>query len=201
MGVFLPKRPRTLPDASKGGRQLHVPCSPASASAASAGPARRALRQLRLPRRPSCPPQRRNSMRFRAIRSRPDPVKWRTRGATPFDRAGAGPQAASPTNWPARAPGRGGLAAAGRPAPADGPRRPPPSTTEASRLPASVVASLSPCRRWTPRPSAASWRPPASPPFAALRASESRQASTEEISVSTVNPGVKTAFPMSPPHR
>jgi len=35
----------------------------------------RALRQLRLPRRPSCPPQRRNSWRFRAILSRPDPVK------------------------------------------------------------------------------------------------------------------------------
>ena len=64
-----------LPDASRGGRQLHVTCSPASAISASAGPARRALRQLRLPRRPSCPPQRRNSWRFRAILSRPDPVK------------------------------------------------------------------------------------------------------------------------------
>jgi len=55
--------------------QRRMLCSPASAISASAGPARRALRQLRLPRRPSCPPQRRNSWRFRAILSRPDPVK------------------------------------------------------------------------------------------------------------------------------
>jgi hypothetical protein len=42
------------------------------------------------------------------------------------------------------------------------------------------------CPCWPPRPLAASWRPPASPPFAALRASSSRWwVSTAEVAVST----------------
>jgi hypothetical protein len=42
------------------------------------------------------------------------------------------------------------------------------------------------CPCWSLRPLAASWRPPASPPFAALRASSSRWwVSTAEVAVST----------------
>ena len=75
---------------------------------------------------------------------------------------------------------------AGRSAPADGPRRPLPSKTQSTRVPASVPASLSPCPLWPPRPWAASWHLPASPPVAALRASSSRwRASTTEVAVST----------------
>jgi hypothetical protein len=95
--------------------------APASASSASASPALRALRQLRLSRRPTCPLQRKSSRRFHAIQSRPYPVKWRTRRVTPFGKAGASPQAASPPDRPARAPRRIGLNRLKSPA---GPRQP-----------------------------------------------------------------------------
>ena len=151
----------------------------ASAMSAPTSPAPRALHQLRQPRRPTCPPQRRSSKRFRANQSLPDPVKWRTRRVTPFGKAGNGPQAVDPSDRPARAPGRNGFLAVDWPAPADGPRRPPPATIETSRLPAASPARLSPCRRWTPRPLEAGRRLPALPPFATLHDSESRQASAE----------------------
>ena len=66
------------------------------------------------------------------------------------------------------------MLAAGRPAPADGPRRPPPTETEATCLPAALPESstLEPSR--SPRPWAASWLVPASPPLAAPRATSSR---------------------------
>jgi len=151
---------------------------------APTSPAFRAPRQLRLPRRSTCLPPRRSSRRDRGTQRRPDPVRWSARRATPADKAGVGPQAASLPNRPARSPGRCGFLAAGRPAPAGGPRRPPPATTETTRVPASVPASLSPCPCWSPRPSTASPRPPASPPFAAPRASSARlQASTAELAV------------------
>ena len=127
-----------------------------------------------------------NSRRFRAIHSRLDPVKWRTRRVTPFGKAGMGSQAAGPPDRSARASGRSGLLAAGRPAPAGGPHHSPPARTETTRVPAAVPVSWSPCHGWSPRPLVASWRAPASPPFAAPRASSSRfPASTAEVAVST----------------
>ena len=93
-----------------------------------------------------------SSRRFRAIQSRPDPVKWSARRITPFDRAGTSPRPADPPDQPARAPGRSGLPAAGRPVPADGPCRATPTKTETNGLPAALPASVPPCRCWSPRP-------------------------------------------------
>ena len=157
-----------------------------------ASPASRALRQLRQPRRTTCPPLRSSSSRFRAIQSRPEPVKCGVRRISAFsgsrpapvskgvrrnplaDELGVGPQADDPAGRPTRAPGRSELLAAGRPAPADGPRRPPPTETEATCLPAALPESstLEPSR--SPRPWAASWLVPASPPLTAPRATSSR---------------------------
>ena len=141
-------------------RLLHS-STPADATSASTSPVPCALRQLRLPRRPTCPPLRNSSKRLRAIQSRPDPVRWSARRVAPSGEAGIGPQAVGAPARPARAPGRSGFLFAGRPAPADGPRRPPPPATWASRLTAALPASLSPCRRWTLRPLVVSRRLPA----------------------------------------
>ena len=107
------------------------------------------------------------------LQSRPDPVTWSARWDTVADKAGVGLQAASPPNRPARSPGRTRFLTAGRPAPADGPRRPPPSRTEASRARSALPASLSPYRGWSPRPLVASL-----PPFVAPLASFSSRFST-----------------------
>jgi hypothetical protein len=157
-----------------------------------ASPASRALRQLRQPRRTICPSLRSSSNRFRATQSRPEPVKCGVRRISAFSRSrpapvskgvrrypladelGVGPQADDPAGRPTRAPERSELLAAGRPAPADRPHRPPPTTTEATCLPAALPESstLEPSR--SPRPWAASWIAPISPPLAAPRATSSR---------------------------
>ena len=89
--------------------------------------ASRALRQLRQPRRITCPPLRNSSSRFRAIQSRPEPVKCGVRRISAFsgsppapvskgvrrnliaDMLGVGPQADDPAGRPTRAPGRSEL--------------------------------------------------------------------------------------------
>ena len=151
-------------------RHLVALVPPLSPCRRPASPASRALRQLRQPRRTTCPPLRSSSSRCRAIQSRPEPVKCGVRRISAFsgsrpapvskgvrrnplaDELGVGPQADDPAGRPTRAPGRSELLAAGRPAPADGPRRPPPTETEATCLPAALPESstLEPSR--SPRP-------------------------------------------------
>jgi hypothetical protein len=156
----------------------HAPCArhlvalvpPLSPCRRPASPASCALRQLRQPRRTTCPPLRSSSSRCRAIQSRPEPVKCGVRRISAFsgprpapvskgvrrnplaDERGVGPQADDPAGRPTRAPGRSELLVVGRPAPADGPRRPPPTETEATCLPAALPESstLEPSR--SPRP-------------------------------------------------
>ena len=103
--------------------------APAGAMSAPTSPALRGLRQPRLPRRPTCPPLRSSNKRNRAIQRRPVPVRWSARRDTPTDEVGLSLQASGPPSRQARAPGRSGLPAVGRPAPTDGPRRPPPTGT------------------------------------------------------------------------
>jgi hypothetical protein len=104
-----------------------------------------ALCQSRQPRWTTCPPLCRSSSRFLAIQSRPEPVNCGVRRISAFsgsrptpvskgvrrnplaDELGVGPQADDPAGRPTRAPGRSELLAAGQPAPADDPRRPPPT--------------------------------------------------------------------------
>ena len=140
---------------------------------APTSPALRGLRQPRLPRRPICPPPRSSSKRNRAIQRRPVPVRWSARKDTPSDEVGLIPQASSPPSRQARAPGRSGLPSVGRPAPANGPRRPPPET-RTGRGPAALPVRLPPCRRWSPRPWWAGRHVPALPSLAAPRASPCR---------------------------
>ena len=143
----------------------------AGAMSAPTSPALRGPRQPRLPRRPTCSPMRSSNRRNRAIQRRPVPVRWSARKDTPSDKAGISPQASGPPILHARSPGRSGLSVVGRPAPADGPRRPPPTETRSSRVPAALPARLSPCRRWSPRPWSASRLAPELPPLAAPRSS------------------------------
>ena len=151
-------------------RHLVALVPPLSPCRRPASPASRALRQLRQPRRTTCPPLRSSSSRCRAIQSRPEPVKCGVRRISAFsgsrpapvskgvrrnplaDELGVGPQADDPAGRPTRAPGRSELLVVGRPAPADGPRRPPPTETEATCLPAALPESstLEPSR--SPRP-------------------------------------------------
>jgi hypothetical protein len=74
-----------------------------------------------------------------------------------------------------------------RPASASRRPPPPPSSKGIGTLRAGIFANtFVACPCWPPRPLATSWRSPASPPFAALRASSSRWwVSTAEVAVST----------------
>jgi hypothetical protein len=164
------RRPKLTPCA----RHLVTLVPPLSPCRRPASLASRALRQPRQQQRTICPPPRSTSSRFRAIQSRPEPVKCGVRRIFAFswsrpapvskgvrrnplaDELGVGPQADDPAGRPTRAPGRSELLAARRPAPADGPRRSPPTKTKATCLPAALPESsaLKLCR--FPQPWAAS---------------------------------------------